>query len=44
MKLAFTNVSFRHNSPVIQKWLRFRRVFIKVRLATSHNYFLMGLK
>ena len=33
MKLAFTNVPFRHNSPcVIQKWLRFKRV-ITFRLA-----------
>ena len=33
MKLAFTNVPFRHNSAcVIQKWLKFKRVII-VRLA-----------
>ena len=33
MKLAFTNVLFRHNSAcVIQRWLRLKRV-ITVRLA-----------
>ena len=33
MKLAFTNVPFRHNlACVTQKWLRFKRV-ITVRLA-----------
>ena len=33
MKLAYTNVPFRHNPAcVIQKWLRFKRV-ITVRLA-----------
>ena len=39
MKLAFTNVPFRHNSScVIQKWLRFKRA-MTIRLA----YFLMDL-
>ena len=34
MKLAFTDVSFRHNlACVIQKWLRFKRTVITVRLA-----------
>ena len=34
MKLAFTNLPFRHNSPcVIQKWLEFERVINKIRLA-----------
>ena len=33
MKLASTNVPFKHNSAcIIQKWLRFKRVII-VRLA-----------
>ena len=44
-KVAFRNVSFRHNSAyVIQKWLRFKRV-ITVRLAyVFHKYFQMDLK
>ena len=33
MKLAFTNLPFRHNSTcIIQRWLRFKKV-ITVRLA-----------
>ena len=38
MKLAFTNVSFRHNSAcVIQKWLRFKRKVVTVKLAYISN-------
>ena len=45
MKLAFTNVSFRHNSAcVIQKWLKFRRVIITVRLAYILSIFPNGSK
>ena len=44
MKLAFTNVRFRHNSAcVIQKWLRFKRVILSHQ-HISHDYFLMNLK
>ena len=33
IKLAFTNVPFRHKSPyVIQKWLKFKRMVITFRL------------
>ena len=41
MKLAFTNVPFRHNSAcVVSKWLKFTKLVITVRL----TYFLMDLK
>ena len=44
MKLAGTNVPFRHNSAcVIQKWLRFKR-FIIVRLAYVSLIFPNGSK
>ena len=38
-KLGFTNVPFRYNAVcVIQKWLRFKRVVITVRLALCYKY------
>ena len=44
MKLATTNVPFRHNSAcVIQKWLRFKWMIILVRLVYI-SYFLMDPK
>ena len=44
MKLAFTNVLFRHNSAcVIQKWLRFKRA-TTVRLAYISKVFPNGSK
>ena len=40
MKLAFTNVPFRHDLVyVIQKWLKFKRVVITFRLAHISQIF-----
>ena len=44
-KVAFRNVSFRHNSAyVIQKWLRFKRAMTVMLAYVSHKYFQMDLK